>query len=61
MSQKMYSLHFGVNYVDRSHYGNMLSDLPCCSSDATYLMGLMQKLDFDESKIFVNEKATTKN
>jgi len=61
MSQKMYSLHFGVNYVDRAHYGDVLTDLPCCSSDANYMMGLMQKLGFDDSKIFVNEKATTKN
>ena len=61
MPPKMYSLHFGVNYVDRSHYGNSLSDLPCCSSDANYMMGLMQKLGFDDSKVFVNERATTKN
>ncbi len=61
MPQKMYSLHFGVNYVDRSHYGNTLSDLPCCSSDANYMMGLMQTLGFDDSKVFVNERATTKN
>ncbi len=58
---KMYSLHFGVNYVDTDHYGNSLSDLPCCARDASYMMSLMQKLGFDDSKIFTNEKATTKN
>jgi len=61
MPNKVYSLHIGVAYVDKAHYGTTLTPLPCCPTDAAMMLGISQYLKYDKHKILINEDATVAN
>ncbi len=56
---KGYSIHIGVDYVDRNHYNSSLP-LSTCVSDANSMETMAKQMGF-KTEILVNENATSKN
>ena len=51
------SLHVGLNFVDKNHYGSE-ARLIACENDAHAMEGLAQSTGFEKRTVLLNEKAT---
>ncbi|MEO1452138.1 MAG: caspase family protein, partial [Bacteroidota bacterium] len=61
MATRIFSLHIGVSKVDTNHYGDALTNLPCCKVDAEYMFRMGKLFDYDHQELLINENATVDN
>ena len=61
MANKIFSLNIGVTKVDSSHYGDAVTNLPCCKLDAEIMYRMGKLFNYDEQELLVDERATTVN
>ena len=52
------SIHIGVNYVDREHYGNDVIPLDTCEQDAKEMQSIALSQNFKSSFLLLSENAT---
>jgi len=58
---KIFAISIGVTYTDYDHYGESLTPLPSCTTDAKYIHEFGKIFNYDYSTLLLNNQATVAN